>query len=273
MSNIHRSGTRKRLRSWVRKGIGIAALVVVVAVAIPLIIRFFLADGQLAETQSSPRFDAVRMQPAAEVVMAVHQGPEVVSEAEVEESFTASSEINGEWRGVCKKESIRSVDDFRRLVYSDIVLASHFAGFDWQAARLGRQERDVFAFVSHRKGDVIKLTTKPIKLPKGDGYITDGVRIVRTYCCNDYTVAPVTSAVAGVAQETPPVVPPQLPASLPVAETFVDELPIIPAVVGRSLVDPTPLPPPTGPIPEPGTMLLMGTGLMALAYVCRRKKS
>lgn len=124
--------------------------------------------------------------------------------AQIEEPDDANSEISGQYYGLCAKNSTHSVEDFRKTVQSDPVLAAHFSEFNWSVAKLGKQEEEIWTFVSYRKGSVIKLTTKPVRLPKGDQYITDGVRIVRTYCCNDYVAAP-APRIVGV---TTPVVPP-----------------------------------------------------------------
>jgi hypothetical protein len=97
--------------------------------------------------------------------------------------------MNGKYYGLCRKNSIHSVGDFYDTVQNDPVLKAHFAGFNWAAARLGKQESELWTYVSYRKGEEIYRTSKPVKLPKGDGYVTDGTRIVRTFCCNDYVLA------------------------------------------------------------------------------------
>ncbi|MFZ4857037.1 MAG: hypothetical protein ACOYL3_11635 [Desulfuromonadaceae bacterium] len=130
--------------------------------------------------------------------------PVQVAMAQIEEPEDADSEISGQYYGLCAKNSTHSVEDFRKTVQSDPVLAAHFSGFDWSVARLGKQEEAIWTFVSYRKGPIIKRTTKPVKLPKGDQYITDGVRIVRTYCCNDYSAAPAPGVLGMV---TPVAVP------------------------------------------------------------------
>ncbi|QEM69820.1 PEP-CTERM sorting domain-containing protein [Geobacter sp. FeAm09] len=113
-----------------------------------------------------------------------------IPEPAVEEPASATSEIAGKYYGLCAKNSIHSVKDFRNTVEKDPVLASHFEGFNWQAAHLGQQDSAVWTYVSYRKDDVIRMTSRPVKLPKGDTYITDGTRTVRTFCCNDYVAAP-----------------------------------------------------------------------------------
>lgn len=122
----------------------------------------------------------------------------------VQEPADARSEISGKYHGLCKKNSIASVDDFRRTVQNDPVLAAHFADFRWETARLGRQDEPVWTYVSYRKDGVVRRTTKPVRLPKGDGYITDGNHVVRTYCCNDYVIAP-SPETTGMASPASPV--------------------------------------------------------------------
>jgi hypothetical protein len=101
-----------------------------------------------------------------------------------------SFESNGKWFGLCRKDSIHSIEDFRKTVENDQVLKAHFAGFQWDKAVVKKLEKPLYANVYFRKNDVIIRTKKALKLPAGDEYITDGTRRVRTHCCNDYEEAP-----------------------------------------------------------------------------------
>ena len=101
----------------------------------------------------------------------------------------AASQISGKWYGLCARNSIHSVDDFHRIVAADPLLASHFADFDWKNAHMGQLEEASWTHVTYRKDGMIRTTRRVIRLPKGDGYITDGKRWVRSYCCNDYVLA------------------------------------------------------------------------------------
>lgn len=162
MPHKGRSETKKAL-----SGFTIGLAVVLTVVVIGLVLRsFFTKDGVVAQ-----------------------KVPQRAVMQKIQEPADASSEIDGKYYGLCKKNSIRSVGDFRKIVRNDPVLATHFAGFDWDSARLGKQERDIWTFVSYRKGSEIKRTSKAVRLPKGDGFVTDGTRLVRTYCCNDYVLA------------------------------------------------------------------------------------
>lgn len=109
--------------------------------------------------------------------------------AEMREPDDHRSEIAGKWYGLCPKDSIHSVDDFRRVVGADPLLAEHFNDFRWDRARMGKLTSGIWTHVTYRKGGRILTTRRVIRLPKGDGYITDGSRWVRTYCGNDYVLA------------------------------------------------------------------------------------
>ncbi|OPY14313.1 MAG: hypothetical protein A4E66_00443 [Syntrophus sp. PtaB.Bin001] len=109
-----------------------------------------------------------------------------------EEFRDASYEENGKWYGLCKKNSVHSIADFRKTVEEDPVLKAHFADFKWENAKMGRLEKAIRAYVYYRKGDTIFRKKTPILLPRGDQYITDGNTRVRTSCCNSYAFAPPT---------------------------------------------------------------------------------
>lgn len=160
---------RKKKQISPKKRVAVIVLLFIAVLAAGLLIRAFLSQDKEYASKKAP----------VQIAM-----------AQIEEPEDADSEISGQYYGLCAKNSTHSVEDFRKTVQSDPVLAAHFSEFDWSIAKLGKQEEAIWTYVSYRKGPIIKRTTKPVRLPKGDQYITDGVRIVRTYCCNDYIAAP-----------------------------------------------------------------------------------
>jgi hypothetical protein len=95
-------------------------------------------------------------------------------------------ESNGKWYGLCRKNSIQSVEDFRKTVAKDQALKIHFANFQWEKARMEKLDKPIMAYVNFRKEENIFQKRTPIQLPAGDRYIVDGNRRVRTHCCNDF---------------------------------------------------------------------------------------
>jgi hypothetical protein len=231
--------------------------------------------------------------------------------APIEEPLDANSEISGEYRGLCKKNSIHSVADFQRTVRNDPVLSRHFSGFDWDAAKLGYQDKAIWTFVSYRRGDDINRTTRPVRLAKGDQYITDGSRTLRTFCCNDYVIAPpaakeaaVESAAAervdgptprttgstervdgpsrreltGVADENQPDAVPEALRSIP--SSTID----LPKAFGgggfstlssAKRLTPSESNPPVNPptVPEPSTFFQVGAGIVFGLFLLRRNRA
>ena len=224
-----------------------------------------------------------------------------------EEDFgDASFENGGKWYGLCERDSIRSIEDFRRTVANDQTLRVHFADFRWGEAVVRRIEKATPAYVYYRKGDVIFRKAKTIVLPAGDEYITDGKTRVRTHCCNDYTEAPplIASDVVESPEEPLPESAPKLSVlpgtrapSPPISESSSQGTPswLWPAVAGGMYAqrhghdhrntpppgtptpfnqppeDPPPPPPPDNPppvpVPEPNGMLLLGFSIVVIIVV------
>ncbi len=286
MSSRKRSRAKNVLRGFA-KGFAACALVVIAVVAVGVAVRSFTAEEKAVS-------HAVPLMPAAV--------------QKVEEPANADSEMGGKYYGLCKKNSIHSIRDFQKVVRNDPVLEAHFAGFNWDTARIARQEKDVWTYVSYRKGDVIWRTTKAVRLPKGDGYVTDGTRVVRTFCCNDYVIAPAPTGAGPAApvervdapprrtersvEEVPPlasgapvgeepgVVPAyhDVPAVYSGPPIFYSNPPGTPPFVPYSSPkhNPPPKPPPhPTPVPEPATFVLVGVGAGMLGFfgLLRRKRT
>jgi hypothetical protein len=210
-----------------------------------------------------------------------------------EENFDdASFENGGTWYGLCERNSIHSIEDFRKTVSSDETLKVHFADFKWEEAVIRRLEKATPAYVYYRKDSVVFRKVKAIELPAGDEYITDGKTRVRTHCCNDYTEAP--PLIASYEAEPPPEEPllegapllPVLPgtrAPVPVAHASSQGTPYWPWPVfgggSNSPHDHDPHrppgyiepfyypPPPPVHVPEPNGTLLVGFSVAVIALI------
>lgn len=158
----------------------------------------------------------------------------------MQEPQDASSEVDGKWLGLCKKNSIHSIEDFRKTLENDPMLAIYFYDFDFRYARMGKLEESLWAYIAYRKNDRISITKRVVRLKKGDGYITDGKRWVRTYCCNDY--------VNGSDEE-------KVDAPMPLDEWLAKYAKYGPRNSNFTVV------------PEPSTVILMGTGISALGMI------
>jgi len=200
----------------------------------------------------------------------------------IREIDNPSSEINGEWLGLCIKDTIKTVDDFRIQVEYDEVLSGHFKNFRWDTAEIRVLEKPAKAKVSHRKGDIILPSKKLITLPKGDRYITDGDRMVRTHCCNDikpdlmddfqpYTPPPKDPKPVPILY-IPPYLEREEPGGVSVSKVKSASAINYAHGIGGGGYRYYPSDPPKpsdAPVPEPETWLLFGTGLLLL--ICRKK--
>jgi hypothetical protein len=79
------------------------------------------------------------------------------------------------------------VEDARELKWAanhDPVVAAHYAGFDYDHARVERVTVDQTVFVSYRIGNHIYWTRHRLQLHKGEKLITDGKITARARCAN-----------------------------------------------------------------------------------------
>jgi hypothetical protein len=259
------------------------SIIVVVVLASGILVRSFFKNK-----------DAGTHNASAQVAMKIEQ----VAVEKEQEPTEANSEIAGKYYGLCAKSSVHSVKDFRSTVEKDPVLASHFEGFDWQTAHLGKQDTEVWTYVTYRKDKIIGRTSKPVKLPQGDEYITDGTRMVRTFCCNDYVAAPppgktspgpservdgpprrITDPFSKIATQGPPItallneLPPPVDKSLEAFPT--NYRPTVygggggggSTVYGIYSTGTKPSPPTTTVVPEPSTIILLCAGITAIVLL------
>ena len=210
------------------------------------------------------------------------------------------------------------VKDARELKWAtehDPVVAAHYAGFNYDNARLVRLVLERTVYVSYRIGNKVYWTRHRIKLKKGETVLTDGKITARTKCGNRVEEMPQQAT----SSSEPPVAKFEEPVH-PMVGTAVANPPVEfqSALLNRpgspglgpapplNLYDPfgggnwVPLSPPPlpgvcgvgknkntggkpkgnpcppgsgvgGEVPEPATWLLVGSGLVLMFWMSRRR--
>jgi hypothetical protein len=135
-------------------------------------------------------------------------GPSVFRAPGSVETDRQSAEASLERLLQVEQEALRSLDDRPVYPYSvvpggvrdaqelkwaadhDPVVAAHYAGFDYDHARIVRLVLARTAYVSYRIGNKVYWTRHRVSLKKGETLITDGKITTRTRCANRVEEAP-----------------------------------------------------------------------------------
>jgi PEP-CTERM motif len=195
---------------------------------------------------------------------------------------------------------VASAEELRQAMDRDPVVAQQFAGFDFQRAHLVQVSDKQSMHVAYRMGDKVYWTRKKVALHPGETLISDGKIVARTRCGNRIALAPLG----------PPALSEPADADLneplfsndmvthdaePQPETYAAVIPM-PTPVGANALQPgkrkriipffiLPLfgfggsgggsashPPPLAVTPEPGTMLLLSSGLLGVYWKARKSR-
>jgi hypothetical protein len=79
---------------------------------------------------------------------------------------------------------VRDVQELKWAAEHDPVVAAHYAGFDYDRARVVKLVLARTAYISYRIGNKVYWTRHRVSLKKGETVITDGKMTARTRCAN-----------------------------------------------------------------------------------------
>lgn len=89
---------------------------------------------------------------------------------------------------------VYSARELRDSTARDPMVASHYSGFDIGHAELVRTTAPTIRYVSYRKSNQVMWTRKPVRIPKGELLLSDGVSFARARCGNRLSASPVGPA-------------------------------------------------------------------------------
>jgi hypothetical protein len=195
---------------------------------------------------------------------------------------------------------VQAPEELREVSEHDRVVGLHYAGFDFRSARLIELQEARLVYLSYRIGDRVFWTKHKVSLRKGERLITDGKITARTRCANQISEA----AVEAISPEEPPLekfeepilmagsgiqIPfpgatlpqgPQPPTLTPLNPIPGGFPPLFPPSVPVGVCPPTKdkpngktppcTKPPVSPVPEPGTLLLVASGIAGVSLRYRK---
>jgi hypothetical protein len=202
---------------------------------------------------------------------------------------------------------VQDPEELHEVSEHDPVVGLHYAGFDFRNARMLELSEAKLVHLSYRVGNKVFWTRRKVSLRKGEKLITDGKIVARTRCANQISEAAVEAIapeeppleafeepilMAGSAIQVPfpePTVPegPQPPTLTPLNPPSGGFPPLFPPAVPVPVCPPTkkkqagaaesskttPCPTPPSPVPEPGTIGLVGAGIAGLLLLYRKYAS
>lgn len=89
---------------------------------------------------------------------------------------------------------VYSARELRDSTVHDPIVASHYVGFDIAHAKLVRTTVPTLRYVSYREINQVIWTRKPLRIPKGELLLSDGVSFARARCGNRLSSTPVGPA-------------------------------------------------------------------------------
>lgn len=85
---------------------------------------------------------------------------------------------------------VESAQELREAAAHDSTVAGHYAGFNYDRARVSEVKRASLVYLSYRRGNKVYWTRKQVSLHPGEKLLSDGKITARTRCGNQVSVLP-----------------------------------------------------------------------------------
>jgi hypothetical protein len=85
---------------------------------------------------------------------------------------------------------VESAQELRDAAAHDSTVARHYAGFNYDRARVSEVKRASLVYLSYRRGNKVYWTRKQVSLHVGEKVLSDGKITARTRCGNQVSVLP-----------------------------------------------------------------------------------
>ncbi len=301
---VRRRRTRRHRRNRIiRRSLVVAAVLLTVGVS-TLALHYLSPSLFFSKHAAPPSFEQVEL--SRDRVVKLN---EILSQSEPSRPVYPYSVVPG---------GVEDAKELKWVAEHDPVVAAHYAGFDYDHARVVRLTLAKTVYVSYRIGNHIYWTRRRVKLHKGEKLITDGRMTARGRCANRVEEAPQVASLPsepplmsfdepmpvfqGTAAQGPPVAfqsallnrpgtPGLGPAPLSLYSPFSGGswVPIAPPPLPTNVCAPekkkgtvtsgggtgkkkvSPCETGGGALPEPGTWMMVASGLIGIYGLARRR--
>ncbi len=178
---------RHRRNRVIRQWITVALLAVFTVGVSALALRYFSPSLFHAEQSAPPTFEQAERSRSRAVTL-----NEILSQAEPRRPVYPYSVVPG---------GVEDAKELKWVAEHDPVVAAHYAGFDYDHARVVRLTLARTVYVSYRIGNRIYWSRRRVTLHKGETVITDGKITARSRCANRVEEVPQQASLEG---EPPP---------------------------------------------------------------------
>jgi hypothetical protein len=306
-TGVRRRRTRRHRRNrLIRRGLFFAALTLFAAGLSAVALRYL--SPSLFQAEEGPSRSQVQEEDSRNRLLQANEA-----------AFAPNPEARPTYPYSVVRGGVADARELKWVAEHDPVVASHYAGFDYEHARVVRLALAQTVYLSYRIGNHVYWTRHRVTLCKGEKLLTDGKMTARTRCGNRVEATPQeatssseppaakfeepTGGSDGTAAQAPPVpfqsalfnrpgtpgIGPQPPLSLYSPFSGEGWVPIAPPPLpvagvcqpgkkgtgvtggGTGKKQKNPCGPPEN-VPEPGTWLLVATGLGGIYFWRNRGK-